>query len=104
MPILSTDIPPPGQVRIAAVTPDSVTLKWVNPVGQSGQPRFRVSWRCRLDNQRRFIYVKSTGVQIQRLISGEEYEFKVATFSKDGGQSLGVSITASTGTVSLCIK
>ncbi|KAL2079247.1 hypothetical protein ACEWY4_024991 [Coilia grayii] len=96
MPILSTDIPPPGQVSIAAVKPEAVFLKWVNPEGLSGPLKFRVSWRCRLNTHHRFIDVKNSEVQIQGLIPGEEYAFTVATLSSDGGHSLGVSITAST--------
>lgn len=70
-------------------------LSWEAPEGPTKPMSFRVTWRSKADSGR--LQVSGQMVDIQNLISGEEYTFTVTALYDGGSQSPHVSATVKTG-------
>ena len=91
-------LPPPGEISILSVKPDSVTLTWGPPEGLDGPKMFRVT--CEGDGEQKNITVTDMyKVEITGLQSGQKYEFQVSTEGEHENLSDWVSKTVTTGTV-----
>ena len=95
---LFPDLPAPGPIELLLVKTDSVSLRWGPPAGLTTPHKFRVTWRSEGDCGRSLI-VTGGKVDICELISGEKYDFTVATIMGAGSQSPRVSATQCTGLV-----
>ncbi|XP_046901326.1 fibronectin-like [Hypomesus transpacificus] len=88
-------LPPPGEISILSVKPDSVTLTWGPPEGQDGPKMFRVTWEG--DGEQKNLKVKDMyKVEITGLQSGQKYEFQVFTEGEHENLSDWVSKTVTT--------
>ncbi|XP_028835866.1 fibronectin-like isoform X2 [Denticeps clupeoides] len=90
-------LPPPGQIQVTSVSSDSVSLSWGAPeglVGLAGDQRFRMSWEQ--GGKQYHLDVLGLNAEIHGLDPGQEYEFRVCTWSNDGKQSPNVSASVCT--------